>query len=49
MFVFYSFSAKKGIEDLCCIGLCACKWYAKAKLPVFPPERVPYPLSPPPA
>jgi len=31
------------------IGLCACKWSAKANIPVFPSEGVSLPHTPPPA
>ena len=31
----------------CYLGLSACKWSAKAKIPVFPPEGVSLPHTPP--
>ena len=32
---------------LCSIGFCACKWSAKAKIPVFPPGAVSLQRNPP--
>ena len=28
------------LSVVCYVGLCACKWSAKAKIHVFPPEEV---------